>query len=100
MANEHLQSKGVLVGHNDWITQIATTPQFPDMVLSASRDKSIIIWQLSNELDSAGDFNLCGYTNKALSGHRHFVSDIVISSDGLFAESSGVCRLFGTRGEN
>jgi len=87
MATEHLQLKGVLVGHNDWITQIATTPQFPDIVLSASRDKSIIIWQLSNELDSSGDLNLCGFPNKALRGHSHFVSDVVISSDGLFAVS-------------
>lgn len=29
--------RGTLKGHNGWVTQIATTPQFPDMILSASR---------------------------------------------------------------
>jgi len=87
MSNEHLTLKGVLVGHNDWVTQIATTPQFPDIVLSASRDKSIIIWQLNNQHDPTGESTSCGVPSKALRGHSHFVSDVVISSDGLFAVS-------------
>lgn len=29
--------RGVLQGHGGWVTQIATTPQYPDMILSASR---------------------------------------------------------------
>ena len=29
--------RGTLTGHGNWVTQIATTPQFPDMLLSASR---------------------------------------------------------------
>ncbi len=87
MSNEHLTLKGVLVGHNGWVTQIATTPQFPDIVLSASRDKSIIIWQLNNQHDPTGESTSCGAPNKALRGHSHFVSDVVISSDGLFAVS-------------
>ena len=87
MSNEHLALKGVLVGHNDWVTQIATTPQFPDIVLSSSRDKSIIIWQLNNQHDPTGESTSCGVPNKALRGHSHFVSDVVISSDGLFAVS-------------
>lgn len=87
MSNEHLALKGALVGHNDWVTQIATTAQFPDVVLSASRDKSIIIWQLNNQQDSTGEISACGAPNKSLRGHSHFVSDVVISSDGLFAVS-------------
>lgn len=29
--------RGTLKGHSGWVTQIATTPQYPDMILSASR---------------------------------------------------------------
>jgi len=54
---------------------------FPDMILSSSRDKSIIIWKLTKD-----DTNY-GVPHKALKGHGHFVSDIVLSSDGQFALS-------------
>ena len=49
MSGEQMTCKGTLRGHNGWITQIATTPVFPDMLLSASRDKTIIMWQLTRE---------------------------------------------------
>uniref|UniRef100_A0A2K5QLW1 Small ribosomal subunit protein RACK1 n=1 Tax=Cebus imitator TaxID=2715852 RepID=A0A2K5QLW1_CEBIM len=35
---EQMTLRGTLKGHNGWVTQIATTPQFPDMILSASRE--------------------------------------------------------------
>lgn len=78
---EQLTLRGTLKGHNGWVTQIATTPMFPDMILSASRDKSIIIWKLTKDETSFG------VPHKALKGHGHFVSDIVLSSDGQFALS-------------
>lgn len=34
---EQMTLRGTLKGHSGWVTQIATTPQFPDMILSASR---------------------------------------------------------------
>ena len=37
MANEQMQLRGTLQGHAGWVTQIATTPLFPDFLLSASR---------------------------------------------------------------
>lgn len=37
---EQMTLRGTLKGHNGWVTQIATTPQFPDMILSASRGTS------------------------------------------------------------
>ena len=40
MANITL--RGELRGHTDWVTAIATTPVNPTMVLSSSRDRSII----------------------------------------------------------
>lgn len=78
---EQLSLRGTLKGHNGWVTQIATTPMFPDMILSSSRDKSIIIWKLTKDDTSYG------VPHKALKGHGHFVSDIVLSSDGQFALS-------------
>ncbi|KEI37942.1 uncharacterized protein L969DRAFT_89179 [Mixia osmundae IAM 14324] len=79
---EQLIFKGTLSGHGNWVTAIATTPENPDMILTASRDKTIIVWQLTREDGSYG------YPKKILKGHNHFVSDIVISFDGQFALSS------------
>src|SRR3569623_1558918 len=87
---EHLTLRGTLVGHGGWVTAIATTPEDPDFILSASRDKSIIAWRITRE---EGNY---GYAQRDLKGHNHFVSDVVISSDGQFALSGswdGTLRL-------
>jgi guanine nucleotide-binding protein subunit beta-2-like 1 protein len=88
---ENLNLRGTLVGHGGWVTAIATTAEDPNMVLTASRDKTIIIWAISNDPDNYG------YARRALRGHNHFVSDVVISSDGQFALSGswdGTLRLW------
>jgi guanine nucleotide-binding protein subunit beta-2-like 1 protein len=79
--SEQLKLRGTLVGHNGWVTQIATTHESPDIILSASRDRTIIVWNLTRD-----DTNY-GVPKRALRGHSHFVSDVVISSDGQFALS-------------
>jgi len=79
---EPLKLKGVLKGHSGWVTAIATTPENTDMILSASRDKTIIVWNLTRE-----GVTSYGLPRKALHGHSHFVQDVVISSDGQFALS-------------
>jgi len=78
---EQMTLRGTLQGHGGWVTQVATTPQFPDIILSASRDKSLILWRLTREE------HRYGYPQKSLRGHDHFVSDVVMSSDGQFALS-------------
>merc|ERR1712036_65128 len=83
--------RGTLEGHAGWVTSIATTNEDPDMILSASRDKTVMVWQLTRE---DGQY---GYPKKALRGHGHFVQDVVISSDGQFALSGswdGTLRLW------
>jgi len=45
-------------------------------------DKTIIVWQLTRDEDAFG------YPKRILHGHNHFVSDVVISSDGQFALSA------------
>ena len=44
-------------------------------------DKKLILWRLTR------DEQRYGYPQKALHGHGHFVSDVVLSSDGQFALS-------------
>jgi len=71
-----------LKGHSNWVTAIATSLENDQMVISASRDKTIIVWQLKRD-----DSNY-GYARRALKGHGHFVQDVVLSSDGQFALSA------------
>jgi len=78
----HLTIRGNLVGHNGWVTSIATNST-TDTLISGSRDKSIISWNLSRD---AGD-DLAGTPKRSLTGHSHFVEDVVLSSDGAFALS-------------
>merc|ERR1712199_128615 len=83
--------RGCLEGHSNGVTAIATTNENPDMILSASRDKTVMVWQLTREDGSYG------YPKKALRGHGHFVQDVVISSDGQLALSGswdGTLRLW------
>lgn len=73
--------RGTLRGHDGEITQIATNTEYPKMILSASRDKTLIMWELCRD-----EVNY-GIPKRRLRGHNHFVSDVVISSDGQFALS-------------
>lgn len=71
-----------LKGHGGWVTAIATNPENANILLSASRDKTIIIWEIkrgSHEYATA---------KRALIGHSHFVQDVAISSDGNYALSA------------
>ncbi|EER11495.1 receptor for activated protein kinase C, putative, partial [Perkinsus marinus ATCC 50983] len=81
MAQEHLQFRGVLQGHTDWVTSIATTYEDPKMVVSGSRDKKIMIWELTNDSESAG------YPRRSLTGHNQAVSDVTLSSDAQYCLS-------------
>merc|ERR1712088_1143043 len=96
MANETMTLRGTLEGHGGWVTQVVTNPKFPDLLLSSSRDKSLIMWKL-NRTDSQ-----YGFPQKRLTGHNHFVSDVVVSSCGQFAVSSSwdkTIKLWNTLGE-
>jgi guanine nucleotide-binding protein subunit beta-2-like 1 protein len=81
----------VLEGHGNWVTALATSMEVPDMLLSASRDKSLIVWTLTREEEKFG------VPKRRLKGHSHYVQDVAISSDGQFALSGswdGTLRLW------
>jgi len=89
---EALTLKGVLKGHNGWVTCIATSSENPDMIISGSRDKTILVWNLTRESEQN-----YGQPRRSLTGHAHFVQDLVVSSDGQFALSGswdGTLRLW------
>lgn len=79
---EQLVLRGVLQGHSDWVTAIAINPENPDVIVSSSRDKSLIIWKLTRKDESYG------LPYRRLTGHNHFIQDLAISSDGQFALSA------------
>jgi len=61
--------------------------------LTASRDKSIIVWSLTRDDPERG----FGFAKRRLKGHSHYVQDVAISSDGQFALSGswdGTLRLW------
>jgi len=88
---DQLVLKGTLQGHGNWVTALATSMEVPDMLLSASRDKSLIVWTLTR------DDEKYGVAKRRLKGHSHYVQDVAISSDGQFALSGswdGTLRLW------
>jgi len=71
-----------MVGHRNWVTSIATSFESGSMLVSGSRDKKVMIWELYG-----GNEESVGYARRCLSGHSGPVADVVISSDGQFALS-------------
>lgn len=68
-----------------------TLPPPLTSLLASPTDKTIIMWKLTR------DETNYGIPQRALRGHSHFVSDVVISSDGQFALSGswdGTLRLW------
>jgi len=87
--HETIQLQGVLKGHRGWVTSIATSAEDSTKVLSASRDKTIIVWKLSDgRVVDQDAVPLLGSMQRRLVGHHHFVQDLDISSDGHFALSA------------
>ncbi|KAI3885008.1 hypothetical protein MKW98_002400 [Papaver atlanticum] len=70
-----------LKGHDDIVTTISCPIDIPDMIVSSSRDKSILVWSLTKQGENYG------VPKRRLTGHGHFVQDVVLSSDGQFALS-------------
>ncbi|KAH7862260.1 hypothetical protein Vadar_002186 [Vaccinium darrowii] len=79
--HETLVLRGTMRAHTDWVTAIATPTDDSDMIVTASRDNTIIQWHITKE-------DKCyGLPHRRLTGHSHFVQDVALSSDGQFAIS-------------
>lgn len=86
--------RGELKGHNGWVTAIAVpaSPSVQDMIISSSRDKSIIIWAITKGQDE--EF---GFPQRRLVGHNHYVQDVTCTADGKYVLSGswdGTLRLW------
>jgi len=92
-APERMVFEGVLNAHTGGITSLATSPNASAMLVSASRDNSMIVWDIDAERRRSqeaqpDDINRrYGFPHKRLSGHGHFVQDVALSFDGAFALS-------------
>jgi len=80
---DSLVYRGLLVGHRGWVTSIATTFEESNLVVSASRDKKLMIWELTPDGEQVG------YARRSLGGHSEPISSVTLSSDGQFALSGG-----------
>jgi guanine nucleotide-binding protein subunit beta-2-like 1 protein len=73
------------------VTSIATPAEDNATLISASRDKTVVVWKIDGSQEDYGS------AHKALRGHSHFVSSVVLSSDGNFCLSGswdGTLRLW------
>jgi len=93
--NVQLVQRATLKGHNDWVTALATPPNATadsDTVLvSSSRDNTLLVWTINKD-----DITQSA-PRRSLTGHSHFVQDVVVSSDGQFCLSGswdGTLRLW------
>lgn len=90
----HFSYDGQLKGHGGWVTSIAAPMDGSDTLLTGSRDRSVIQWDLSEKNPALGE---AGVAKKRLDGHSNFVQDVQISSDsqfGLSASWDGSLRLW------
>ena len=69
-------------GHSDSVTGLCISIENPNLIVSSSRDKTIIAWEINRNEE------LSLVPLKRLRGHSHFVSDVKLSSDGQFCISS------------
>lgn len=68
----------------DRLTSDPSTLRSPNMLLSGSRDKTLIIWNLTR------DETQYGYPKRSLHGHSHMVSDCVCRSPCALAIDAGL----------
>jgi guanine nucleotide-binding protein subunit beta-2-like 1 protein len=91
--------RGQLKGHGNWVTCMKVGEEqvgdsFREFLITGSRDRSLIIWDLAPSNDAEEDW---GAPRKILKGHSHFVSDLDLSQDSRFCLSSswdGTIRLW------
>merc|ERR1712127_451248 len=87
--------RGVLAGHAGWVTSIVTSQENADTILSSSRDKTVIVWQLTRE-DTEYGFP------RRFVGHTKDVLSVAFSVDNrqiVSASRDKTIKLWNTLGE-
>eukprot|EP00339_Tiarina_fusa_P026981 CAMPEP_0117036244 /NCGR_PEP_ID=MMETSP0472-20121206/25685_1 /TAXON_ID=693140 ORGANISM="Tiarina fusus, Strain LIS" /NCGR_SAMPLE_ID=MMETSP0472 /ASSEMBLY_ACC=CAM_ASM_000603 /LENGTH=342 /DNA_ID=CAMNT_0004745941 /DNA_START=18 /DNA_END=1046 /DNA_ORIENTATION=- len=87
MAVETLKLKATLKGHSGWVTAVAAplppvaqdAPAPPPIFLSASRDKTVIVWEVVDEAERYA------FPKRSLRGHTHFVQSVCLTIDSAYA---------------
>lgn len=74
--------RGTLEGHNGWVTSLSTSAAQPNLLVSGSRDKTLISWRLTENEQQFG------VPVRSYKGHSHIVQDVVVSADGNYAVSA------------
>ncbi|KAI5063316.1 hypothetical protein GOP47_0021863 [Adiantum capillus-veneris] len=100
---ETITLRATLKGHSDWVTAIACPIIDSDMIVSASRDKSIVVWSLTRD-DSFGytKKRLTGVTTRRFVGHTKDVLSVAFSVDNrqiVSASRDRSIKLWNTLGE-
>lgn len=73
---------GALHGHDGAVTCLAVSDERPDTLVSGSRDKCLLVWELPRQTECYGR------PLRRLHGHSHFISDVSLSNDGRYAVTS------------
>ncbi|KAG5580974.1 hypothetical protein H5410_051601 [Solanum commersonii] len=85
MAQKSLVLHSTMKAHTDWVTAIATPIDNSDMIVTSSRDKSIIVWSLTKD---GAQYDV---PRRRLTSHGHFVQDVVLGMEsfafGIFKEN-------------
>ena len=93
--NYEMIYKGHLKGHNGWVTTMQLDKAgSKEFLITGSRDKSLLIWDLKEEAD---DNNELGKPKKMLKGHSHFIQDLALSNDSnhcVTASWDGLVRMW------
>jgi len=82
---------GALHGHDGAVTCLAVSDEKPDTLVSGSRDKCLLVWDLPRTTETYG------HAVRRLHGHSHFISDVSLSNDGRYAVTAswdGCLRLW------
>ena len=92
MSTFSIEYLGLLEGHGGAVTSLVCGENSDEspLLLSGSRDKSIIQWELNfegtkisykDDQDNTKEKILVGKPLKSLHGHNHFVSSLALNSD-------------------
>ena len=80
--------KGYLKGHNGWVTsmQLGGKEGMSKFLISSSRDKSLLLWNLKPEADEDEER---GVPRRMLTGHSHFIQELTLSTDHCHCLTAG-----------